>query len=87
VAQERALWLAWLAQRGLPHTAATANFVFFDAGRPQAEVAEALRAQGIEIGRGFAPYAHWLRITIGRAEDNQRVRRALTVLLGLPALA
>jgi histidinol-phosphate aminotransferase len=46
VAQERGLWLDWLAQRGLPHPAASASFVFFDAGRPQTEVAEALRAPG-----------------------------------------
>jgi histidinol-phosphate aminotransferase len=83
VARERALWLRWLAQRGLPHARAVASFVFFDSGRPHAEVAAALRERGILVARSFPPYATWVRITIGRPQDNLRARAALdTVLQG-----
>ena len=37
-----------------PRTESQANFVFFDAGRPQA--AKALATEGVLVGRTFAPY-------------------------------
>jgi len=77
VSVERALWLQWLDQHQLPHTPTQANFVFFDAGAQHVAARAALEAAGIAIGRAFPPYERWLRITIGRPEENARVRAVL----------
>jgi histidinol-phosphate aminotransferase len=53
-----------------PRTESQANFVFFDAGRPQA--AKASATEGVLVGRTFAPYVTWLRITIGFPGENAR---------------
>lgn len=68
---ERDKWHRFLDANGLRHTVSYGNFVYFDAGKPHAEVAEKLRKQGIIIGRAFAPYDTWLRISIGLPEENQ----------------
>jgi histidinol-phosphate aminotransferase len=54
-----------------------ASFIFFDTGRPQAELAISLRARGVDIGRAFPPYTNWARITIGRPEENRIVQQNL----------
>ena len=81
VAHERALWLAALREAGLQHTETTANFVFFNAGRPQPEVAAAMLRLGINIGRAHPPYTNWVRISIGLPEENQQARAALKRVL------
>ncbi len=80
VAAERALWHAFLDERKWRRTDSQANFVYFDAGRPHAEVVQHLRAQGIAVGRAFPPYDRWVRITIGLPAENLRVRAALDLL-------
>lgn len=80
VARERARWNAVLDELKLPHTDAQANFVYFDASRPHAEVVSALSAAGVKIGRAFPPYDHWVRITIGLPEENARAQAALRKL-------
>jgi len=77
VAAERAKWVAVLDELKLRHTQSLASFIFFDAGRPQAEVATSLRDRGIDIGRTFPPYTNWARITIGRPEENRIVQQNL----------
>jgi len=81
VAEERRKWHQFLDHLQLPHTDSQASFVFFDLGKPQIELATALRAQGIDIGRVHAPYINWARITIGLPEENRRVQQALGVFL------
>jgi histidinol-phosphate aminotransferase len=81
VARERAKWLSVLDELKLPHTDTHTNFIFFDAGRPQAALAAALRAQGIDIGRSHPPYINWARITIGLPEENLRAQAALRQVL------
>lgn len=81
VAAERAKWHATLDRLKLLHTDSQANFIYFDAGRPHAEVAKALAADGIVIGRAFPPYENWARITIGLPEENARAQAALAKLL------
>ncbi|MBB6144158.1 histidinol-phosphate aminotransferase [Silvibacterium bohemicum] len=82
VADERAKWVAVLDEMKLPHTDTQASFIFFDAGRPQAQLAAALRTEGVEIGRTFPPYTNWARVTIGQPEENhivqQQIRKILT---------
>jgi histidinol-phosphate aminotransferase len=77
VAAERVKWHALLDGLNLRRTESEANFVFFDAGRPQADVAKALEAEGVVIGRAFAPYETWVRVTIGLPEENFRARAAV----------
>lgn len=77
VAKERERWNAVLDELGLPYTPSQANFIYFDSGRPQAEVAAALKANGVIVGRAFPPYDTWVRITIGLPEENTRVQDAL----------
>ncbi len=80
VAQERRLWKALLDALKLPHTSSVANFIFFNAGRPQSEIAAAMRQQGINIGRAHPPLTNWARITIGLPEENRRAQAVLRQL-------
>ncbi len=82
VAAERTQWHAVLDGLKLRHTDSQANFVYFDAGRPHAEVAAALQASGVLVGRAFPPYATWVCITIGLPPDNVRAQAALRQALG-----
>jgi len=81
VAAERSLWNAFFDRHQIEHTAAQGNFVYFNARRPGNEVAAALRAKGIEIGRSFAPYDTWVRISIGLPEENAAARAAVLAVL------
>ena len=82
VSAERVKWHALLDARKLRRTDSQGNFVFFDTGRPQTEVAKALLAEGVVVGRAFPPYDTWLRITIGLPEENARAQAALVKVLG-----
>lgn len=84
VSRERQLWFLTLDELHLHHTDTVSNFVFFDAGLPQPQVAQAMLARGINIGRAHPPLTNWARITIGLPEEN---RRAQTVLRELSATA
>jgi histidinol-phosphate aminotransferase len=81
VAKERELWLSLLSELKLPHTDARANFVFFDAGRPQPILAAAMRERGVDIGRPHPPYTNWARITIGLPAENRLAQTALRAAL------
>ncbi|MGC4027526.1 MAG: histidinol-phosphate transaminase [Steroidobacteraceae bacterium] len=81
VAAERVRWHAALDALGLRHTDSQANFVYFDAGRPQTQVAAALQAEGVIVARAFPPYDNWVRITIGLPEENVRAQQALRKVL------
>jgi histidinol-phosphate aminotransferase len=81
VGQERARVQAALDSWKVRHSDARASFVFFQSARGQAEVAGALSAEGIEIGRAFPPLLDWTRISLGLPEDNRRVLAALHPLL------
>ena len=77
VARERARWQQLLGELGLRHAQTVASFVFFDTGQAQPQLAAALEAQGIHIGRSFPPYTNWARITIGTPAENAVVHTAL----------
>lgn len=81
IVTERTKWHAVLDGLKLRHTDSQANFVYFDAGRPQTEVAKALLAEGVVVSRAFPPYATWVRITIGLSEENTRAQAALRRIL------
>jgi histidinol-phosphate aminotransferase len=77
VTRERNKWHSFLDELSLRHTASRANFVFFDAGMPHAEVQDRLKRAGIIIGRSFEPYNTWVRITIGLPEENAKVQSVI----------
>jgi histidinol-phosphate aminotransferase len=54
-----------LAHLGLPYAEPQGNFVFFDTGMPLARFTTLMRERNILVGRRFAPYESWCRITIG----------------------
>lgn len=81
VVAEREKWNRLFDTLKLRHSNARGNFVFFETGRPHREVAEALRAKGIEIGRAFPTHDRWVRISIGLPEENAMARAAIAALL------
>jgi histidinol-phosphate aminotransferase len=74
IATERKKWMSVLEDLRLSTTDSHANFIFFEAGHPQELVASAMRDHGIVIGRSFARYANWIRITIGQPVAQQALR-------------
>jgi histidinol-phosphate aminotransferase len=49
-----------------------ANFLFFDAKRPAAAMAQALLRHGVIVKPWGGNFATWLRVSIGHAEDNDQ---------------
>ncbi len=84
VARERAQWLRTLGQLKVAHSETVSNFIFFNAGRPQPQIAQALLAQGINIGRAHPPFDNWARITVGLPAENRRAQAALREILSAP---
>jgi len=81
VTRERRLWNDFFRRHRIEHTPAQGNFVYFNARRPASEVAAALLAKGIAIGRSFPPYDTWVRISIGLPDENAKARAAVLAVL------
>jgi len=79
---ERDKWHLLFDGLKLRHTDARGNFAFVETGRPHHEVALALLAKGIDIGRGHPPLDRWARISIGLPAENAIARAAIAELLG-----
>ena len=58
------------------------NFVFFDTGMPLKRFTELMRARNILVGRRFAPYDNWCRITIGTEPEIDAFLTALPEVVG-----
>jgi histidinol-phosphate aminotransferase len=58
------------------------NFVFFDTGMPLKRFTELMRARNILVGRRFAPYESWCRITIGTEPEIDAFLAALPAVTG-----
>jgi histidinol-phosphate aminotransferase len=81
VAAERRKWIAVLEDLKLARTDSQANFVFFNAGRPQELIAAGMRDRGVVIGRSFPPYANWVRITVGQPAENRIAQEILRAIV------
>ncbi|MBT5072251.1 MAG: histidinol-phosphate aminotransferase family protein [Kordiimonadaceae bacterium] len=46
-----------------------ANFVFFETGQEATEVRQLFRDNGVLVGRPFAPFTTWCRVSMGKPED------------------
>ncbi len=82
IVAEREKLLALLRELGRPYAESQANFVFFQTGRPHAEVHAALMKESVSIARAFPPMLDWARLTIGLPEENALAREALRKVLG-----
>lgn len=66
----------------IPYIPTQANFILFDAGRPATEVFDAMLRQGVLLrpcGSFGLPTS--LRVTVGKAEENQRFAEALEAVV------
>lgn len=61
-----------LTKAGKRVAASQTNFVFFQAGKPVAEMQKYFAAKGFTIGRAFPPYTDWCRVSIGTPEEMQQ---------------
>jgi histidinol-phosphate aminotransferase len=66
-----------LARLGLACAEPQGNFVFFDTGMPLARFTALMRARNILVGRRFAPYDNWCRITVGTEAEVDAFLAAL----------
>jgi len=78
---ERARVTAVLRELGRTYAEPQGNFVFFHAGRPQAEIAARMQAEGVAVARAFPPLLDWVRITVGLPDENTRAIAALRRVL------
>jgi histidinol-phosphate aminotransferase len=62
---------------GLPYTPTAANFVLFDTGGSVREFAAAMRAKKLMVGRSYAPYETWCRVSMGTVGQMERFAEAL----------
>ncbi len=71
-----------LARLKLRYAEPQGNFVFFDTGMPLKHFTELMRARNILVGRRFAPYENWCRITIGTESEVDAFLAALPAVSG-----
>jgi histidinol-phosphate aminotransferase len=82
VAEERERWHQFLGGLKRRFAEARGNFIFFETGKPHAQVAKAFADRGILIGKGYPAYDDWARITIGLPAENEAARAAVRQILG-----
>lgn len=58
------------------------NFVFFKSGRPVNELIDAMKKEGVSIGRPFPPFMNWARISTGTTEQVEQFGNALRTVMG-----
>ena len=70
-----------LNQLELNYTPSHTNFIFFETGRPIAEIQMEMRKNGVEVGRPFPPFDKWCRISTGTIEEVKRFNQALVKVM------
>jgi len=60
-----------LEELNLSYARSWGNFILFDTAGSVREFSAAMRKNGIMIGRSFAPYKSWVRVSMGTVEDMQ----------------
>jgi histidinol-phosphate aminotransferase len=80
--QGKAYLYGVLERLNLPYVPTEANFILFDAGRPATAVFDALMHRGVLVRPcGSFALPTWLRVTVGKPEENQRFAEALAAVL------
>ncbi len=62
---------------GLPYTPSVANFVLFDTGGSVRDFARAMRQKNMLVGRSYAPYETWCRVSMGTVEQMGQFAEAV----------
>ena len=73
-----ALTQSALARQGLQYTPSYANFVLFDTGGSVRDFAAAMRNKNMIVGRSYAPYETWCRVSMGTIEQMAVFAEALS---------
>lgn len=76
-----------LQRQGLAYAKPQTNFVFFDTGAPLEQFDRFMKARNILVGRLFAPYDNWCRITIGTEPQTDAFLQGLRAYTGQRAAA
>lgn len=71
-----------IQELGLKTTKSHANFVFFDTGRELRSVNQKLLEKGIKVGRPFAPFDTWSRVSMVKPEDMKYYAQTYKQLFG-----
>ena len=64
-------------ETGLAYTPSVTNFVLFDTGGSVREFARAMRQKNMLVGRSYAPYESWCRVSMGTVEQMGQFAEAL----------
>lgn len=82
IRHDRAILSEQLAATGLHIIPSQTNFLFFDAGREAAPVAKALLKKGVIVKAWMEEgYKNFLRVSVGKASDNEKFVQALIQVL------
>jgi len=73
----------WCRAKKLNYIEPHANFMMIDVKRDVGEVATAMLAKGIAVGRRFPPYDTMLRVTLGQESEMEKCRKALGEVLSV----
>ena len=76
-----------LTRLGLAYAKPQTNFVFFDTGGPLEHFDHFMKGRNILVGRLFAPYSNWCRITIGTEPEVEAFIQGLRAYAGKRAAA
>jgi histidinol-phosphate aminotransferase len=82
---DRARIEATLERLGCTHTRSQGNFVFFDVSMPVTAFRKAMLDRGVKVGRPFARYEQWARVTVGTHAEVDRFLELLPDALGRKA--
>lgn len=74
-----------LTELKLRYAAPQGNFVFFDTGMPLERFTGLMRDRNILVGRHFAPFDSWCRITVGTEPEVAAFLGALRMAAGARA--
>jgi len=58
------------------------NFIFFQTGLPIKEFQDAMKKQGILVGRPFAPYFDWCRLSMAKVDEMEKFAVAFEEVIG-----
>lgn len=81
-AEGKALIYQTLDSLKLPYVRSHANFVFFKTGRNITDVMRDMRTEGVEVGRPFPPLTEWCRVSTGKMEDLEVLKKGLLKSFG-----
>jgi histidinol-phosphate aminotransferase len=79
--EAKAFTRAFFEKLGYDPGQSEANFLMVDIKRDMRPVRDAMRKEGIAVGRPFPPLTNYLRITIGTMDEMQKATEALRKIL------